>query len=89
MEEIVARALCTAEGLDPNEIVSAGGAEPVAVDGSVVVAPTEQPQWQRFVKEARKFIAAHQAIASSNAASFPDRQGITRGQAEANVEAIT
>jgi hypothetical protein len=66
-EETVARAMCAAEGHNPDEPYETGEVEPQLLTtgaGScgVVMGPVIGAMWQRYLRRARVVIAAHDAL---------------------------
>lgn len=60
--EKVARALCEAEGRDPDEEVPAGGLESVRQGNAIVQRARVQPLWKTMTAEAKRFIAAFDVL---------------------------
>ena len=57
----VAHALCDADGLDPEQLKKRGDAH-LSGGGGRMPAFTE-PSWDKYLQEARRFVAAHEALA--------------------------
>jgi hypothetical protein len=60
--ERVARALCEAAGRDPNAEQPPHGNETTRVGTAFEFGPKRIPNWQGYVKEATKFVAAFDAL---------------------------
>lgn len=71
--ERVAHALCKADGLDPEQLKRRDAH--LFGDGGGMPAQTE-PTWDKYMHEARRFIAAHEALAGTgdNTGSEADHQ---------------
>ena len=57
----VAKALCTADGHDPNEMIEVGGETVDIGDGATWHREAAAPAWTTYVGEARRFVAAARA----------------------------
>jgi hypothetical protein len=63
--ERVARALCKADGKDPDQQVSTGkNASIKTPEGAISLGPEQQAAWKHFEPEARRFLAALEAAGS-------------------------
>ena len=62
--ERVARAMCTADGKDPDEQMPTGRMETVRSGNAVVRQAITISGWQNYEPQARKFIAAFDAAGS-------------------------
>lgn len=60
--ERVARAMCKADGRDPDGQVPAGRMETVREDHAHVLREATESAWRRHKKEAQRFIAALDAV---------------------------
>jgi len=67
--ERVARALCEAGGQDPDKLLGTGLTETIQVGDSTTEVPKTRPNWSVFEKDARKFLAALEAAAATEAVS--------------------
>ena len=65
--ERVARALCEAEGQDPDKLLGTGLTETVQIGETTTEVPKTKPNWSVFEKDARKFLAALEAAAATEA----------------------
>jgi hypothetical protein len=61
--ERVARAMCEADGHKANETYESGGYETVKSGMSTTRQPKKDPLWTKYEAEARRFVAAHDALA--------------------------
>ena len=67
--ERVARAICAARGEDPDAPRETGGVEPreeIGENGAIAVmmAPVVGRSWQKYIYQAREFIASYRAISN-------------------------
>ena len=58
----VARALCVADGLDPEEHIYVGDRETVEVDGPTEYREKMGSAWTTYLSEARRFVTAARAM---------------------------
>ena len=60
--ERVARAICEADGLDPDARYETGKLLPGEADKERGKEAETRPNWVRFCRQARLFLAAHEAL---------------------------
>ena len=58
--ERVAQALCDADGVDPEQLKKTGDTH---LSGGGRMSVITEPTWDKYLQEARRFIAAHAALA--------------------------
>jgi len=58
--ERVAQALCDADGVDPEQLKKRGDAH---LSGGGRMSAVTELTWDKYLQEARRFIAAHKALA--------------------------
>lgn len=67
--ESVARALCEHDGRRPDDVIRTGRAAPaMSADGVVELALILAPAWTTYLGEARRFIAAFEALTGASSA---------------------
>jgi hypothetical protein len=57
--ERVARAMCAADGHDPDAEIESGQHETVRGGRSLSQEPVRKPKWTEYEQEARRIVAAH------------------------------
>ncbi len=63
--ERVARALCSVDGKDPDELIETGSVHTQRAHNEIVSEPVEAPLWHMYQEKAERFVVAYKAASEA------------------------